>query len=64
MTRKFSAPDLVSSRSSGYTGHVMASYPTENGVEYLVKGVPDVRTGIAPEPRTFSEKALRAVVKG
>ncbi len=63
MSRKFSSPDLVTSRS-GYTGRIMASYPGEHGVEYLVDGVPDARTGAKPTPRVFGEKALRAVVMG
>lgn len=64
MTHKFGARDLVSARASGYTGRVVASYPTENGRECLVQGVPDARSGQAPEPRRFSEKALRSVVMG
>lgn len=64
MTHKFGAGSLVSARASGYTGRVMASYPTDNGRVCLVKGVPDVRSGKSPEPREFTEKALRSVVMG
>jgi len=63
MSQKFSGRDLVTSRS-GYTGRVMATYPGDNGREIMVKGVPDVRTGKSPEPRVFTEKALRAVSIG
>lgn len=64
MTQKFGARDLVTSRSSGYTGRVMASYPGERGREFLVQGVPDARTGQSPEPRVFTEKSLRGVTLG
>jgi len=64
MTHKFGGNDLVTSRSTGYTGRVMATYPGDNGREIMVKGVPDVRTGKSPEPRVFTEKALRAVSIG
>jgi hypothetical protein len=63
MAQKFGGHDLVTSRS-GYTGRVMATYPGDSGREIMVKGVPDARTGLSPEPRVFTEKALRVVSFG
>lgn len=63
MAQKFGGRDLVTSRS-GYTGRVMATYPGENGREIMVQGVPDARSGKSPEPRVFTEKALRGVFFG